>query len=74
MAAPDGEPSPRLTAGRQRVAGIFSPTLLDPTVSQEGLYLHDVFFPVHGADRRTELRKALRDMGTLFPGFDETLV
>jgi phytoene dehydrogenase-like protein len=63
-----------LTPGFQRVVGIFSPILLDPTVSQEGLYLYDVFFPVHGADRRAELRKALGDMGTLFPGFDETLV
>jgi len=54
--------------------GIFSPTLLVPAVSQQGLHLYDAFFPVHGADRRAELWKVLGDLGTLFPGFDETLV
>jgi len=63
-----------LTPGCQRVVGIFSPTLLDPTVSREGLHLYDVFFSVHGADQRAELRKALGDMGTRCTGFDETLV
>ena len=63
-----------LTPGCQRVVGIFSPTLLDPTVSQEGLHLYDAFLPVHGADRRAELGRALEDMRALFPGFDETLV
>ncbi len=63
-----------LTPGCQRVVGIFSPILLDPTVSQEGLHLYDVIFPVHGADRRAESRKPLGDMGTRCTGFDETLV
>ena len=74
MAAPDGEPSPRLTPGHQRLVGIFSPTLLDPAVRQEGLHLYDAYCFVHGADRRADLRKAWGDIGPLFPGFDETLV
>lgn len=62
-----------MTPGCRRVTGIFSPTLLDPTLSRHGLFLADAFFPLHSPDRRTELELALADMRALFPRFEEVL-
>lgn len=55
----------------RRVVGVFSPTLLDPKLSKNGLYLFDAFFPTHDADRTAELELALADLRDLFPRFDE---
>lgn len=62
-----------MTPGCRRVAGVFSPTVLDPTLSKRGLYLADAFFPLHSPDRTAELALALADMRALFPRFDEVL-
>jgi phytoene dehydrogenase-like protein len=62
-----------MTPGCQRVVGIFSPTRLDPHLSQEGLHLYDAFFPLRSNDRSAELNLALTDMRALFSNFDETL-
>jgi phytoene dehydrogenase-like protein/NAD-dependent dihydropyrimidine dehydrogenase PreA subunit len=62
-----------MTPGCQRVVGVFSPTRLDPSLSREGLYVYDAFFPLYADDRGAELELALADMRALFPAFDETL-
>lgn len=62
-----------MTPGCRRVVGVFAPTRLDPTLSREGLYLYDVFFPLCDDDRGAELELALADMRALFPTFDEAL-
>lgn len=54
----------------RRVVGIFSPTLLDPRLSKQGLHLFDAFFPTYGDDRTAELELALADLRDLFPNFD----
>ncbi len=63
-----------MTPDSQRVVGIFAPTLFDPALSKDGLYLFDAFFPVHQGDRTAELELVLEDMRRLFPQFDDTLV
>ena len=60
-----------MTPGCRRLVGIFSPTLLDPNLSRNGLHLFDAFFPLAGADRTTELALALADLRDLFPNFAE---
>ncbi|MCB0212288.1 MAG: FAD-dependent oxidoreductase [Anaerolineae bacterium] len=62
-----------MTPHCQRVVGVFSPTLLDPTLSKSGLHLFDAFFPTYSDDRSTELQLALADMHVLFPHFDAVL-
>ncbi|MCL4300846.1 MAG: FAD-dependent oxidoreductase [Anaerolineae bacterium] len=57
----------------RRVVGIFSPTLLDPNLSKNGLHLFDAFFPTYSADRTAELELALADLRDLFPGFDDVV-
>lgn len=57
----------------RRVVGIFSPTLLDPKLSRNGLHLFDAFFPTYSADRTAELELALADLADLFPHFDEVV-
>ncbi|MGC8878994.1 MAG: FAD-dependent oxidoreductase [Anaerolineae bacterium] len=63
-----------MTPGCQRVAGIFSPTRLDPSLSRDGLHLYDAFLPLHSADRKAELALALNDLHRLFPYLDTVLV
>ena len=60
-----------MTPGCRRVVGIFSPTLLDPKSSKNGLYLFDAFFPTYDSDRTAELELVLADMRDLFPEFDD---
>jgi phytoene dehydrogenase-like protein/NAD-dependent dihydropyrimidine dehydrogenase PreA subunit len=62
-----------MTPGCQRVVGVFAPTRLDLTLSRDGLYLYDAFFPLYHDDRRAELDLALADMRALFPAFDVAL-
>ena len=62
-----------MTPGCQRVTGVFSPTVLDPTLSRRGLHLADAFFPLHSPDRTAELALALADMRALFPHFEKVL-
>ena len=58
-----------MTPGCRRVVGIFSPTLLDPKLSKNGLHLFDAFFPTYDSDRTAELELVLADMRDLFPDF-----
>ena len=62
-----------ITPRCRRVVGVFSPTVLDPALSQNGLYLADAFFPTYSDDRTAELELALADMHDLFPNFDEVV-
>ncbi|MBN1218291.1 MAG: FAD-dependent oxidoreductase [Anaerolineae bacterium] len=55
------------------VAGIFSPTVLDPSLSRTGHYLYDAFFPTRSDDRVAELGLALADLRNLFPRFDDVV-
>jgi phytoene dehydrogenase-like protein len=57
----------------RRVVGIFSPTLLNPSLSKNGLHLFDAFFPTYGDDRTAELELALADLRQLFPNFDQVV-
>lgn len=59
-----------ITPNCQRVVGIFSPTLLDPSLAPEGLHLADAFFALQSGDRSAELALALADLRALFPDFD----
>ncbi len=59
-----------MTPNCRRVVGIFSPTVLDPGVSKNGLHLFDAFFPTYSDDRAAELELALADLRDLFPDFD----
>ncbi len=63
-----------MTPGCQRVAGIFSPTRFDPSLSQDNLHLYDAFLPLHSTDRKAELALALEDLHMLFPNLDAVLV
>ncbi|MGQ9502541.1 MAG: FAD-dependent oxidoreductase [Anaerolineae bacterium] len=63
-----------MTPGCQRVAGIFSPTRFDPSLSRDGLHLYDAFLPLHNADRKAELALALDDLHMLFPYLDAVLI
>jgi hypothetical protein len=60
-----------MTPRCRRIVGIFSPTILDPGLTKDGLYLADAFFPLHSDDRTAELELALADMRDMFPGFDD---
>jgi phytoene dehydrogenase-like protein/NAD-dependent dihydropyrimidine dehydrogenase PreA subunit len=62
-----------MTPKCRRVVGIFSPTVLDPNLSKNGLYLADAFFPTYSDDRTAELDLALADMRDLFPDFDNVV-
>jgi phytoene dehydrogenase-like protein len=62
-----------MTPGCRRIAGVFSPTLLDPGLARNGLHLSDAFFPLRSADRAVELELALADMRDLFPNFEASL-
>jgi phytoene dehydrogenase-like protein/NAD-dependent dihydropyrimidine dehydrogenase PreA subunit len=62
-----------ITPNCRRVAGIFSPTVLDPDLSKNGLHLADAFFPTHSHDRTAELESALADMRDLFPHFNDVV-
>jgi phytoene dehydrogenase-like protein len=62
-----------MTPRCRRVVGVFSPTVLDPAVSRNGLHLFDAFFPTYDDDRAAELELALADMRDLFPDFDDVV-
>jgi len=62
-----------MTPTCRRVVGIFSPTVLDPGLSKNGLHLFDAFFPTYSQDRTAELALALADMRDLFPDFEAEL-
>lgn len=62
-----------MTPGCRRVVGIFSPTVLDPGLSRNGLHLADAFFPLYGADRTAELELVRADLRDLFPHFERVL-
>lgn len=63
-----------MTPGCRRVVGIFSPTVLDPSLAKDGrLHLFDAFFPTYSADRAAELALALADMQDLFPNFNDVV-
>jgi len=62
-----------MTPKCRRIVGIFSPTVLDPGMSRDGLHLFDAFFPTYSDDRTAELELALADMRDLFPNFDEVV-
>jgi phytoene dehydrogenase-like protein/NAD-dependent dihydropyrimidine dehydrogenase PreA subunit len=59
-----------MTPGCRRVVGIFSPTVLDPALSRDGLHLADAFFPLNSPDRAAELELARADLRDLFPRFE----
>ncbi len=63
-----------MTPGCRRVVGIFSPTMLDPKLSKNGLFLFDAFFPIRSDNRPAELELALADLQELFPEFKKVLV
>ena len=62
-----------MTPGTDRVAGIFAPTFLDPSVAPPGRHMVDVFLPVLSDDRTKELQLAMRDLRALFPNLDDAL-
>jgi len=63
-----------MTPGCQRIAGVFSPTCFDPSLSQDGLHLYDAFLPLQQTDRKGELALAFADLRALFPSLDAVLV
>jgi phytoene dehydrogenase-like protein len=63
-----------MTPGTDRVAGIFAPTFLDPSVAPPGRHMVDVFLPVLSDDRTQELELAMGDLRALFANLDEVLV
>jgi phytoene dehydrogenase-like protein/NAD-dependent dihydropyrimidine dehydrogenase PreA subunit len=62
-----------MTPGTDRVAGIYAPTFLDPTVAPPGKHMIDVFFPLYSEDRTRELQLAMDDLQALFPGLNHVL-
>lgn len=62
-----------MTPGCRRVVGIFSPTVLDPHLSRNGLFLYDAFLPTYSDDLSVELSLALADMADLFPEFEQVV-
>jgi phytoene dehydrogenase-like protein/NAD-dependent dihydropyrimidine dehydrogenase PreA subunit len=62
-----------MTPGTDRVAGVFAPTFLDPSVAPPGRHMVDVFFPVLSDDRTRELELAMGDLRALFPNLEGTL-
>ena len=63
-----------MTPNCQRVAGIWSPTVLDSSVVAEGVHLYDAFLPLQSTDRHAELACAEQDLRDLFPQFEEVLL
>jgi phytoene dehydrogenase-like protein/NAD-dependent dihydropyrimidine dehydrogenase PreA subunit len=62
-----------ITPQCRRVVGIFSPTVLNPSLSKTDLHLFDAFFPTHSHNRPAELELALADLRNLFPNFDDVV-
>jgi phytoene dehydrogenase-like protein/NAD-dependent dihydropyrimidine dehydrogenase PreA subunit len=62
-----------MTPGTDRVAGIYAPTFLDPSVAPPGRHMVDVFLPLRSDDRTKELELAMGDLRALFPNLDEVL-
>jgi phytoene dehydrogenase-like protein/NAD-dependent dihydropyrimidine dehydrogenase PreA subunit len=62
-----------MTPGTDRVAGIFDPTFLDPSVAPPGKHMYDVFLPLYSDDRTKELELAKGDLRALFPNLDDVL-
>lgn len=62
-----------MTPGTDRVAGVYAPTFLDPSVAPPGRHMVDVFFPLYSEDRTHELDLAMDDLRALFPGLDDVL-
>ncbi len=62
-----------MTPGTNRVAGIFEPSFLDPSVAPPGRHMLDVFLPFYSKDRTGELELAMDDLRALFPDFDDVL-
>jgi phytoene dehydrogenase-like protein/NAD-dependent dihydropyrimidine dehydrogenase PreA subunit len=62
-----------MTPGTNRVAGIFEPSFLDPSVAPPGKHMLDVFLPFYSKDRTRELELAMDDLRALFPNFDDVL-
>jgi phytoene dehydrogenase-like protein/NAD-dependent dihydropyrimidine dehydrogenase PreA subunit len=62
-----------MTPGTDRVAGIFEPSFLDPSVAPSGKHMLDVFLPFYSEDRAQELELAMDDLRALFPNFDDVL-
>ena len=62
-----------MTPGTDRVAGVYAPTFLDPSVAPPGRHMVDVFFPLYSEDRTHELELAMDDLRALFPGLDDIL-
>jgi phytoene dehydrogenase-like protein/NAD-dependent dihydropyrimidine dehydrogenase PreA subunit len=62
-----------MTPGTDRVAGIFAPTFLDPSVAPPGKHMVDVFLPVLSDDRTQELDLAMAELRALFPNLDQIL-
>jgi phytoene dehydrogenase-like protein/NAD-dependent dihydropyrimidine dehydrogenase PreA subunit len=62
-----------MTPGTDRVAGIYAPTFLDPSVAPPDRHMVDVFFPLLSDDRTHELELAMGDLRALFPRLDDSL-
>ncbi len=62
-----------MTPDTDRVAGLFAPTFLDPSVAPPGKHMVDVFLPLYSQDRKSELELAMDDLRTLFPNLDDIL-
>ncbi|HUW95238.1 MAG TPA: FAD-dependent oxidoreductase, partial [Anaerolineae bacterium] len=62
-----------MTPGTDRVAGIFAPTFLDPSIAPPDRHMVDVFFPILSDDRTHELELAMGDLRALFPSLEDTL-
>lgn len=61
-----------MTPGTDRVAGIFAPTFLDPSIAPPDRHMVDVFFPILSDDRTHELELAMGDLRALFPSLEDT--
>lgn len=62
-----------MTPGTDRVAGIYEPSFLDPSVAPPGKHMLDVFLPFYSEDRTHELELAMNDLRALFPNLDDVL-
>jgi phytoene dehydrogenase-like protein/NAD-dependent dihydropyrimidine dehydrogenase PreA subunit len=62
-----------MTPGTDRVAGIYAPTFLDPSVAPPHRHMVDVFFPLLSDDRTHDLELAMGDLRALFPHLEDTL-
>jgi phytoene dehydrogenase-like protein len=63
-----------MTPNCQRVVGVWSPTVLDPELGPNGVYLYDAFLPLQGSDRGRELELVEQDLRALFPAYDDVLL